>query len=1237
MKSKGGRIKKDAGQSLIVPVRVHALCVGEEESAQKGSFFSPPTATFSTGLPSAGKKKPFVSGRSINKPFDIAGNIDKGVHLHWFLPDALSRAFVGDDADESDETHFPAVPNRWLVSRFYTRQTPEGEEQRESLSWIVESDFLSTETKYRKGTSIPWPADGKTPHRYMGRKMLLQKWGGDGDTAHETERFVPLTAIGYGEPSFSIYYPNCRNVFGFHDDLADLHCDPPTASSRLSYVVVGWYSDKESDPLYEALQNKKRDTVSLLRDFGWVVEEATDVSSLDRTLCCGMVNDVQWSPKGEYIGKDMKDVVVAVGNRVSDGLSALLAGMSATEEKEKSERLLEALQAGKLDQLDKVDGLADLDRSVHKSFFGSENGGVLWEIDDDDSTAEKKGKSSKIGPGPAQKLDTLNRRQSQWNSLFLGAESKKEQAFLDWYKYMLFRYDEDGATKRYINKKGIDDKKFREFIDPGKKFDKELDDLSREIKELKKELKEVLQSELGSDYLLKEVAAPRYFKPCDPVVLLAGEDMRPTLKDSRNEKLPCMVEGRLVALITIKDDVTITAADLPLPQSDKLPKCMKRLMLECFFVDPAHITVMADIATKKGASKSDVPHILEKEREELTFFHKIKETNTSPAETGLNESTHPWNPLFMHWRIRYKPLEKIGESSQTRRFAEDLITSRFALSEETIDLNEIPSSRSDQEKFETYDGMTILTPHAVRSFKEAAETFLTETYEIDDIAAAVEVLQNTPVLSQSLGGFHEALIMKKEEMQFPVMDPLDKGDAFHRRMSSYVGERNMYAPMPNNYFNPVRAGEIQIDKIRVIDTFGRYKEKAFVPGEVLVSRNLTKNTGDGAFSPFLPPRIVQPSRLLVEWLSSNAQAVETNELTSTSSVCGWLIANFLDRSLLVCSSSGQPLGIIRKSGDDGILFRSSPGRSPDFFLRAGMDELDKAIQDAIPDNHFLGKYVAFLLEQDQQFLEEFMGILDLGLESIAPDTGEKGNIRALLTGRPIALARLSLKLDIKGIASVNQGWEALADDIIHERKKARECASFTDIKFPVRLGSPRAMNEYNDGLIGYYKEQDNGQGQDYNFNELYCYQANNEKGRIKNPAESHIELTADKAQAPTTVMVLMDPQAKLFITSGILPKKSIEIPNSHYEELSRTMGGDLLTSPVLCHRDICLEDGEEGVDIPTPSAAGYDWLWVNKDKDGWHEKKVICGKIDIDLCQPLIISEGWLRFVKREEKDESPQ
>lgn len=28
-----------------------------------------------------------------------------------------------------------------------------------------------------------------------------------------------LTAAGYGEPGFYAYYPNCRNVFGFHDDM----------------------------------------------------------------------------------------------------------------------------------------------------------------------------------------------------------------------------------------------------------------------------------------------------------------------------------------------------------------------------------------------------------------------------------------------------------------------------------------------------------------------------------------------------------------------------------------------------------------------------------------------------------------------------------------------------------------------------------------------------------------------------------------------------------------------------------------------------------------------------------------------------------------------------------------------------------------------------------------------------------------------------------------------------------
>ncbi|MEZ4685889.1 MAG: hypothetical protein R3B47_07420 [Bacteroidia bacterium] len=31
---------------------------------------------------------------------------------------------------------------------------------------------------------------------------------------------VPLSAVGFGEPSFAAYYPNSRQMFGYHDDTA---------------------------------------------------------------------------------------------------------------------------------------------------------------------------------------------------------------------------------------------------------------------------------------------------------------------------------------------------------------------------------------------------------------------------------------------------------------------------------------------------------------------------------------------------------------------------------------------------------------------------------------------------------------------------------------------------------------------------------------------------------------------------------------------------------------------------------------------------------------------------------------------------------------------------------------------------------------------------------------------------------------------------------------------------------
>lgn len=140
-------------------------------------------------------------------------------------------------AEQHDgQTSFHAVPNRWLVTR---RRDNTLEEQ-----WIVESDFLSDDNA--GGIGYPYILEQMTgvpprPFRYLGRKLPLSAWSPSGD---RSEYLAKLTAVGYGEPTFAAFYPNCHSVFGFHDpDYAD------GIPAGLRYEVIGWYSDSGQDAL----------------------------------------------------------------------------------------------------------------------------------------------------------------------------------------------------------------------------------------------------------------------------------------------------------------------------------------------------------------------------------------------------------------------------------------------------------------------------------------------------------------------------------------------------------------------------------------------------------------------------------------------------------------------------------------------------------------------------------------------------------------------------------------------------------------------------------------------------------------------------------------------------------------------------------------------------------------------------------------------------------------------------
>ena len=110
-----------------------------------------------------------ISEEIVSQPFQNENlSLKPGIHLHWALPDALTKGVQSDKG-----TTFPAVPNRWLITRSGVGTTKQ---------WIVESDYLYPEGEGNPQSAVsipvqPDPANQKyQPFRYLGRQMPLAAW-----------------------------------------------------------------------------------------------------------------------------------------------------------------------------------------------------------------------------------------------------------------------------------------------------------------------------------------------------------------------------------------------------------------------------------------------------------------------------------------------------------------------------------------------------------------------------------------------------------------------------------------------------------------------------------------------------------------------------------------------------------------------------------------------------------------------------------------------------------------------------------------------------------------------------------------------------------------------------------------------------------------------------------------------------------------------------------------------------
>jgi hypothetical protein len=180
-------------------------------------------------------------------------------------------------------------------------------------------------------------------------------------------------------------------------------------------------------------------------------------------------------------------------------------------------------------------------------------------------------------------------------------------------------------------------------------------------------------------------------------------------------------------------------------------------------------------------------------------------------------------------------------------------------------------------------------------------------------------------------------------------------------------------------------------------------------------------------------------------------------------VCGWLLPNHLNNSIAVYDAGGNPLGellLLRKSkGKTSVQWQPAPGNPDVSAAGTGRQEVRIA-------NQHLRNMIETMLRRDDQAAAfgNLLQVIDKTLWTSDP-LGERGDQNlSVLIGRPLALVRSNLQLQLNGKPFYNQAWHETFEQDSPALKE--NSGGLLDLAFPIRLGSSELRNN---GLVGYFE------------------------------------------------------------------------------------------------------------------------------------------------------------------------
>ncbi|MGW3014104.1 hypothetical protein ACWC9R_35525 [Streptomyces sp. NPDC001219] len=1135
--------------TLIVPVEVAALAVNRQtrDTGTPHVFHRWITNFRDIGEGVPPEPAPFAG------PEEWTGREDRlGVYLQWELPAALTR---GRHDEEEGIGDFPLVPNRWLVVR-HTDST------RTLKAWIVESDYLDP----MDGTVSFQDPDSDEPSATLIGKCheLTGPW------REPTARRAPfLTAIGPGLLTFSVFQPYNSNVFSLHDTLLDTPEGELPVRERLSYFVAGWYAQPDSDILAGT-----DDLTALLERLQWTPPVGSG-SGIRSSVYSGTVLGLDWDltgtvPESEPACPRPDQVTPIVSNSIAEAVAELGAqadGQGALSADEAG--LFRAFLLGGIDALEERDRPeADIltDRRAHDSAFGPVPGGYRWFIGE---RGEETGRTTSRAARAAE-ADTvagLNRRQAAHDATEAELDTAREHLYHLWWLTHL--------TKKSAEFTGrIDDE-----LDLGNANGAagRVVALARDLAEQRAELpwgksEAELAARIDALYpaygaraarRLIRVPAEDFEYSADPVLTLEGANLHAPL--TRDSALPCRTPERVVTRASgiTTTDVAAVAAQINL--TGQQPPCFPALLSEFLILERA---------LRSGA---------------------IRDVTGTLPEYGTAPWAMPWQPLFLLWKAEYFPLPLRDGDTAHWEFIDGSRYRWKGTGEPGTPL--------------VVSGRQTLAPSAGHLVDGTLQSYarVRDQLPADALRQVRSQAREANYLSQTLDGFGAAIAQRQ-----PLAGLQPTGD-----LATLIGNGDYpppdpgplkasdWDPDPVSTFQDLRAGQLAFLDLAVVDRFGRSVNlitnpahfRPEMPDTMRPAHPVSGDDSDRLVE--LGPRLLQPARLRFDFLAATTD--EDTDLTpGTNPVCSWLLHNRLDQSLVVHSPDGAALGELRvtlnSTGRREVTWSALPGSEVTRF---------EQLQTVAPHPYRLLNAVR---TRGPQTFDAFRATLDQALQTIDPEGSADPGLGFLL-GRPLALVRTRLTLNLRGPLRTDVSWQNLFQP---------SPSQLPTYPWAIRLGEAQQSD---DGLVGYVLDDDYE-----HFETVVDPSAGG--GDYLRPIGELPSLELDFGEHSTAVAtVLLDPRAAVHATTDILATKKVFVPQEFTDQAIARMSVNFRTGPLLAATTSLRGsqgESEETVLMPSPAGVVGTWTW-SENRGGDRERLPILSQdqYDLPLAEPEIRS-GFL-------------